>query len=259
MGIYNCSNTLSQAVQAIQNQTYINWELVLCDDGSSDNTYQVAEELARQDERIVLIRNEQNLGLNKTLNRCLALATGDYIARMDGDDDCLPERFEKQVAFLEQNPDFAIVSSGMVLFDENGEWGRTIHKEYPQPGDIVASSPICHAPVMMRKACMDKVEGYTEDLRMLRVEDVNLWIKLYAAGYRCYNLQECLYRMRNDQNALNRRKYKYRINSTYVRLQGCKMLGLSSVYYLKAFKPMMYGLVPAQIRYMLRKRQRRKE
>ena len=70
------------------------------------------------------------------------------------------------------------------------------------------------------------VGGYTEDPRMLRVEDVNLWIKLYGAGYRCCNIQEPLYRMRNDQNALNRRKYVYRINSTYVRMQGCRLLKL---------------------------------
>ena len=73
---------------------------------------------------------------------------------------------------------------------------------------------------------MEEVGGYTEHRRMLRVEDVNLWIKLYAAGYRCRNLPEPLYRMRNDQNALNRRKYRYRVNSVYVRLQGCRMLKL---------------------------------
>lgn len=257
MGIYNCADTLEQAVESIQKQTYSNWELILCDDGSSDNTYPLANALAQKDSRIILIRNENNCGLSKTLNRCLSLATGEYIARMDGDDDCVPERFEKELRFLEGHPEFDIVSSPMILFDETGEWGRTTAKEYPQPEDVVTGSPICHAPVMMRKACLVAVGGYTEETRMLRVEDVNLWIKLYAAGFRCCNLQEPLYRMRNDQNALNRRKYKYRVNSVYVRLQGCKLLHLGPKCYLRAIKPMVIGLVPAKLRMFIRKRQKK--
>ena len=256
MGIYNCSSTMEQAVASVQNQTYTNWELILCDDGSSDNTYEVAQALAAKDSRIVLLRNEKNLGLNATLNRCLAVATGEYIARMDGDDDCVPERFERQLDLLEHHPEFQITSCPMKLFDETGEWGQTTVPEYPSPEDVVSGTPISHAAVMLRKECMDAVGGYTVNKRMLRVEDVNLWIKLYAAGYRCHNIQEPLYRMRNDQNALNRRKYIYRVNSTYVRLQGCKLLRLGLKSYLKAFVPMINGLVPARLRQAIRKNQR---
>lgn len=256
MGIYNCADTLEQAVASIQNQTYTNWELILCDDGSTDNTYEVAQAIAARDSRIVLLRNEKNLGLNATLNRCLAAATGKYIARMDGDDDCVPERFERQLDLLEHHPEFQITSCPMKLFDETGEWGQTTVPEYPSPEDVVSGTPISHAAVMLRKECMDAVGGYTVDKRMLRVEDVNLWIKLYAAGYRCHNIQEPLYRMRNDQNALNRRKYIYRVNSTYVRLQGCKLLRLGLKSYLKAFIPMINGLVPARLRQAIRKNQR---
>ena len=257
MGIYNCADTLEQAVASIQNQTYTNWELILCEDGSSDNTYKIAQSLAAEDDRIVLLRNERNMGLNATLNRCLLVATGEYIARMDGDDDCVPERFERQIDLLEHHPEFQITSCPMKLFDETGEWGQTTVPEYPSPEDVVSGTPISHAAVMLRKECMDAVGGYTVDKRMLRVEDVNLWIKLYAAGYRCHNIQEPLYRMRNDQNALNRRKYIYRVNSVYVRLLGCKMLNLGPKSYLQACKPMINGLVPAKLRQLIRKRQRR--
>ena len=255
MGIYNCGDTLANAVASIQNQTYPNWELILCDDGSTDNTYDVAKSLADNDDRIILIKNEKNQGLNITLNNCLAKATGDFIARMDGDDECVPEKFEKQLAFLNTHSEFDIVSSHMTWFDETGEWGISKTPEYPTKEQVVTGSPICHAPVMMRKECMDAVGGYTVDKRMIRVEDVNLWIKLYAKGYKAYNIQEPLYRMRNDQNALNRRKYKYRINSVYVRLLGCKALKLGIWYYIKALKPMIIGLVPAKIRHYIRKRQ----
>lgn len=255
MGIHNCEKTLEEAVRSIGNQTYTDWELILCDDGSTDGTYELARRLAQKDSRIKLLRNARNMGLNKTLNVCLAAATGAYIARMDGDDECMPYRFERQVAFLESQTDYAIVSSPMILFDEHGNWGETDVVEYPSAQDIISGSPICHAPVMMKKACMDAVGGYTEDKRMLRVEDVNLWIKLYAAGYRCCNLREPLYRMRNDQNALNRRKYRYRVNSTYVRLKGCSMLGLGAKSYAQAFKPMIIGLIPAWLRKTIKRRQ----
>ncbi len=253
MGIYNCENTLEQAVMSIINQTYSNWELIMCDDFSQDGTYEKALELARRDNRILVLKNSVNLGLNKTLNKCLSKATGNYVARMDGDDDCLPDRFKTQIQFLKNNPGYAIVSSPMILFDENGEWGRTTAKEKPTAEDVVSGSPICHAPVMMTMECLKKVNGYTEDKRMLRVEDVNLWIKLYAAGYKAYNLKEPYYRMRNDKNALNRRKYKYRVNSTYVRLKGCKQLHLNGKYYLKSFKPMIVGIIPANIRNIIKR------
>lgn len=254
MGIYNCAQTLEQAVHSIQAQTYTNWELILCDDGSTDSTYQIAARLAMADERIILLKNEKNLGLNYTLNHCLSHATGSYIARMDGDDDCVPCRFEKQLAFLESQDSFAIVSTPMIFFDEHGEWGQTTAKAFPTKEDVVCGSPICHAPVMMRKECMDTVNGYTVDSRLLRVEDVDLWIRLYAAGYRCCNLDEPLYKMRNDKTALKRRKYKYRINSTYARLRGCSLLHLGPLCYIKAFRPMLIGLVPAQMRDFLRRK-----
>lgn len=253
MGVYNCESTLESAVQSIQNQTYRNWELIICDDGSSDSTLTIAQRLAKNDSRIKVFHNKENCGLNHTLNRCLSYADGEFVARMDGDDDCVPERFELQVNFLRANKDYSIVSTPMILFDENGVWGQTSTIEKPTAEDVVCGSPICHAPVMMRRECLNSVGGYTEDTRMLRVEDVNLWIKLYIAGYRCYNLQKPLYRMRNDQNALNRRKYKYRINSTYVRLLGCRAMHLGVKCYIKAFSPMIIGLVPSKIRFYLRR------
>ena len=259
MGIYNCADTLEEAVQSIQNQTYSDWELILCDDGSTDNTYEVAARLAGEDSRIILLKNESNKGLNETLNNCLAAASGYYIARMDGDDRCKPERFEKQVAALKENPDYSIVSSAMELFDESGVWGKQVTPEFPTAEQVVTGTPICHAPVLMYKSCMDAVGGYSVDKKKLRVEDIDLWIRLYEAGFRCINIQEPLYEMRNDQNALKRRKYRYRVNSTRVRLAGCKKLHLGLKARIKAFNPMIAGLVPAGLRSRIRKAQNKQK
>ena len=120
MGVFNCSDTLSDALDSILAQTYQNWELILCDDGSTDDTYRVASEYCgRYPGKIVLLQNEKNMGLNHTLNRCLAAATGVYIARMDGDDISLPERLSLEVAFLDAHPEYAIVSCPMIYFDDD--------------------------------------------------------------------------------------------------------------------------------------------
>lgn len=254
MGVYNCEDTLSDSINSIINQSYTNWELIICDDGSTDTTFSVAKKLADADNRITLIKNDKNMGLNYTLNNCLKHASGEFIARQDGDDISLPDRLEKQLNFLINNHDYQIVSTSMIFFDENGDWGKSSVIEQPTKKDVVTGSPICHAPVMMYKYCIDAVDGYTVDKKMLRVEDVNLWIKLYAKGYKCFNLAEPLYKMRNDENALNRRKYKYRINSTYTRLLGCKLLHLGIDSYILSFRPMIIGLIPSKIRKAIKRK-----
>lgn len=238
MGVYNCSKTLREAIDSILAQTYTNWEFIICDDGSTDETLAIAKEYAEEDPvRFLVIRNEQNMGLNHTLNRCLKLASGDYIARMDGDDISAPDRFEKEAAILEAHPEYAIVSSHMTTFDENGDWGCVKTLERPQIRDFPTHVPMfCHAPCMIRREAFIEVNGYTEDKRLLRVEDYHLWYKLYAKGYRGYNIQEPLYQMRDDRNARHRRTASSRINGIYATFVGFHMVHLPVWMYLYAVR-----------------------
>lgn len=248
MGIYNCSSTLSEAIDSIIAQTYTNWELIMCDDGSKDNTYDVALSYKEKyPNKIILIKNEKNLGLNKTLNRCLEYATGEYIARMDGDDVSVENRFFKEISFLENNPEYAIVSSPMIYFDENGEWGESKAIENPTNLDFVTGTPFCHAPCMVRTEAYKEVNGYSTDDRTLRAEDYNLWFRLYAMGYKGHNLQTPLYKMRDDENAYSRRSFKFAKNEAYVRYTGYKMLNLPKKYYIFALRPIIVGLLPKPI------------
>ena len=240
-------------MQAICKQTYTNIEFIICDDCSTDQTFQKAKELQRLDNRILLLRNDTNLGLGKTLNRCLKAATGAFVARMDADDDCVPERIQLQVEYLKNHPEFEIVSSAMSFFDEDGEWGRNQVVENPSLEQVVTDSPICHAPVMMWKRCLDSVGGYSEKTSTIRVEDVDLWIRLYEYGYRYHNLNKPLYKMRNDRNAFRRRKFIYRVNSTKVRIKACYRLGLGARCWAMSFIPMIIGLIPSSIRRAYRK------
>ena len=116
IGIYNCAPTLVEALDSLYAQTYQDFKVILCEDGSSDNTYEVAAQYAALHDNIILIRNEKNMGLNHTLNRCLELADTEYVARMDGDDIAEPFWLEKEVALLDANPEIGICSGGFERF-----------------------------------------------------------------------------------------------------------------------------------------------
>lgn len=216
MGIYNCASTLQEALDSLYAQTYQGFKIILCDDGSTDGTYAVAEEYASKHDNIVLTRNDRNRGLNYTLNHCLEYADTEYCARMDGDDISLPTRFEKEMNFLDGHKEYDIVSCGMEYFDEKGVFGRTsFGNEIPTKETFAYTTPHCHAPCMVRTEAYKAVGGYTVDKRLLRNEDYNLWMKMYAIGLRGYNIPEHLYAVRDDRKAVGRRNVRCRLNSIY--------------------------------------------
>lgn len=248
MGIYNCAETLEEALDCIVKQTYTNWEVIMCDDCSTDHTVKIAEKyVIEYPNQFVLLRNDENKGLNYTLNKCLEFADGDYIARMDGDDLCAEDRFEKEVEALRKNPEIAIVSTDMLFFDENGVWGKTYAELYPIKESFLKGTPFCHAACMVRKEAYEKVKGYSISDRLLRAEDYHLWIKMYAKGFKGMNLQEPLYSMRDDRNAQGRRKFKYRLNEAYVKKVAIKELGLKKRNYVWCLRPIIIGLLPGSL------------
>ncbi len=255
MGIYNCADTLTEAINCIIHQTYSNWELIMCDDGSTDTTYLIADSIKNKYcDRIVLLQNDSNKGLNYTLNRCLKECKGNYIARMDADDVCDPERFAIEVEWLEKNRDYAIVSTDMLFFDETGDWGMIQHPDFPKKIDFVKESPFCHAPCMVRKEAFDAVSGYTVDSKLLRVEDYHLWIKMYSAGYKGANIHLPLYKMRDDRNAYSRRSFQSRKNEAYVKRLAVNKLHLPYWMMIYSLRPIITGLMPEFIYKQLHKK-----
>lgn len=257
MGIYNCDSTLTEAIESILHQTYTEWQLILCDDGSTDNTFQIAEQYFKlYPEKIVLLRNNDNKGLNKTLNYCLEYATGEFIARMDGDDISLPTRLEEEVKFLENHPEYAIVSTPMIYFDEDGDYRIGKGGKEPQRCDLPKGTPFCHATCLVRSEAYKIVKGYSVSKNRMRVEDWDLWIRMYEAGYKGYVLENALYKMRDDRNAYKRRKFKYRINEAKVSASATKKMKLPRKYYIWAVRPILVGLLPKFIYDKLHRRKR---
>ena len=255
MGIYNCESTLAEAIDSILSQTYMDWKLIMCDDGSEDNTYKLAERYQKKySDQIILIMNDRNRGLNYTLNHCLKYADTEYVARMDGDDISLPTRLEKEVEFLDSHPKYAVVSCPMIYFDENGEFMLGKETGEPTLESMVRKTPFCHAPCMVKTEAYKTVKGYTVEKKLLRMEDYHLWMKMYLNGYVGYNLLEPLYMMRDDRNASRRRKYRYRINEAYVRSLIIKKFNLPKKNLIYCLRPLVVGLLPTSIYEMLHKR-----
>lgn len=252
MAIYNCADTLEEAIDSLYAQTYNNFKLILCDDASTDNTYEIAQRYAKKHDNILLIQNQKNMKLAYSLNRCLAHADTEYVARMDGDDISLPTRFEKQIKFLDEHPEFAVVSCPMIYFDETGDWGFGKSVEKPTIEIFKKTLPHPHAPSMTRTAVMKEVDGYTVNKRLVRGQDYYLWYKIYKAGYRGYNLQEYLYKMRDDKDAMVRRTFSVRWNGFIIKRQVMKDLGISNPT-LNALPNLIKAFIPNFIMKPLRK------
>lgn len=255
MGIYNCADTLIEALESLEAQTYKNFKVVLCDDGSQDNTLEVAIQWAKTHPNYLVIKNDHNMKLAATLNHCLEYADTEYIARMDGDDISLPTRFEKEIHFLDTHPDFALVSCPMIFFDESGDYRIGKAKEKPTKEDFRYGTPFCHAPVLMRREALEAVGRYTDEPYTLRREDYFLWYKFYKAGYKGYNLSEPLYKMFNGRAAFARRTAKHRIEAFKTGVMVLRGLGVKHPYWSN-LPGLLKILVPNYIALQIVKRRR---
>lgn len=259
MGIYNCADTLPDAIESILNQTYTDIELIMCDDGSTDNTYSIAELYAEKNpEKIILLKNSKNMRLSYTLNKCLQSSSGRYVARMDGDDISLPDRIEKQVSFLREHPEYVVVGTAMQRFSDEGDGDIQFGFEHPDKYTLHKMVPFNHATILTYKYVYDKLGGYTVSERTRRSQDYDLWFRFYALGYNGDSLREPLYRVREDINAIKRRTLKNRWQAFQTAKIGYKMLGYPKIWLIKPAFAMLKGFVPAGAVLLYRKYESKK-
>lgn len=254
MGVYNVTDkkVAEAAITSILNQTFKDFEFIICDDGSDNNTLQMLKTIVGNDPRVKYIKNAKNRGLAYSLNHCLKKAKGKYIARMDIDDISYLNRFEKQVEFLDSHPEVALISSWADLFDKH-VWGLRKYVRMPGKGDFLFGTPLLHPALMMRREALLEVGGYTVAWYTRRAEDYDLFVRLYASGHKMESFQYPLYKIREDKNAYKRRSYKYRVAECVVRYKSYKLLGLFPKGYLYVIKPLIVGLIPQSLLRKLRK------
>lgn len=198
--VYNQAEYLPLAIDSVLCQTFANFELIIIDDGSKQNIQRVIEKY--QDSRIKFIRNKSHAGLVHALNQGLGKARGDFIARMDADDICLPVRLEKQVAYLRSKPDVGVAASWIELIDASG---RTIGKETQlHTKDVYAfltrANPFRHSSVMFRRSLVSKCGGY--DPMLDGAEDYDLWLR-YAKFARLAIISEILLQYRIHRRSVS--------------------------------------------------------
>ena len=180
MSVFNCEQTLSTAIQSILNQTYTNWELIIIDDGSKDQTLEIAKSF--RDPRIKVINDGQNQRLPMRLNQAIALSRGKYFARMDGDDVSYPERLQRQVAYLEQHPEIDLLGTAGVNFDRDGRatglvpWKQSHAEICARPW---VGFPLQH-PTWMGKLDWFKKFQYRPDA--IGMEDYEMMLRTYKTS-----------------------------------------------------------------------------
>lgn len=229
MTVYNEEKFIHDAIKNILQQTFSDFEFIIIDDHSSDNSWLIIKEYAHQDSRIVILRNQENLRIAKSLNKALRLARGKYIIIVDADDVSFRTRLQEQVEFLESNPDYGACGTWLIIIDANG---KEIGKRYYFSRDsslrkiMFRFSPIAHPAACFRKSVFKKVGFYNESL--LYAFDYEQILKI-ASVSKIYNIEKFLvkYRVKERSNSLNkiRRTFleTYRIRRKIAGLYSYKM------------------------------------
>ncbi len=250
MSVYNTKdyNMLKQAIDSILDQTYKDFEFIICDDGSDDSTYNYLVEFAKKDKRIIIIQNKGNLTLGPALNHCLAVARYQYIARMDADDISLPNRLELQLEYLEKHKDVALVGTNVKLINNNSEIvGIRKYPNYLKKKDFINNCPICHPTIMLRKDVLEKLRGYSKKKEHIRVEDYELFLRMITKDYKMVNIDEELFLYRQNTHNGKQKKYKYCINEYKLREEYIPKLSNGKVKKYYIIKPLLVGLIPGFI------------
>lgn len=207
MSVYNGERFLAEAVESVLAQTFGDFEFLILDDGSTDSSRAILAAYAEKDSRIRVIARE-NRGLVASLNQLLTESRAPLVARMDADDICMPERFAKQIAFLDGNPDHGVVGSWCDEIDEAGQSSRTCTLDHPVSHEdflaaIGTGGPLmCHPVIMYRRNTVLSVGGYHAAFR--HCEDFDLWLRL-ASVTKLANIPERLIRYRHYDGQVSAR------------------------------------------------------
>jgi len=200
MGVYNVAPYIEEACQSILCQTYSDFEFLITDDASTDGTLRKLKKIAASDSRVIINQNEKNIGLAKTLNNLIDCARGEFIARMDGDDISMPDRFERQIKILESG-EIKVCGGWITVFGKTKEaLVRYPIEDQEIKAALLFFSAIPHPTVMMSTELIQEYR-YTEDAGI--VEDYDLWTRL-ANKVAMYNIPKILLRHRQHDQQVSR-------------------------------------------------------
>lgn len=242
----NAERYIASCLDSILLQTYKNIEIIICDDASTDTSLSLLKEYAKRDRRINVLQNTKNIFQAATRNKCIKNSNGEYIIIQDIDDISKPNRIEKLLIELICNNRIDFVSSNMEQINEEnkivGEY-KTVRKEYPDKKDFLIRLPFSHATTMFRRSCLEFVGGYRVSKETRRSEDYDLFMRLYAAGFRGKNIPDSLYLYRVTDDTIERRSFKMRIDECVVRYHGYNALGVMPQGLIYIIRPILAHIV----------------
>lgn len=198
MAVYNGEKYLAEAIESILNQTFKNFEFIIVDDCSKDNSLNVIKDFAKKDNRIKIIFNKKNLKLPASLNKGLKIAKGKYIARMDADDISLPERFEVQYNFLEEHQEIFLIGGGAININEDNKFLYTFH---PQTNlnrvkrKLSYLDCFYHPTIMFRN---ERIIKYRE--KFIYAQDYDFYLNLLSKKKKITNIKDILIKYRINTN-----------------------------------------------------------
>ena len=248
MSCYNSEKTMEKAIDSILAQTWQDWVMICCDDGSKDRTLEILNSYRdRYPEKFVILHNEENCRLPRSLNLCLENVESELVARMDADDWCMPDRLEKQASFLLSHPEYDLVGTGAAISDGKKQIASLVRIREPNRDTMLRQNAFSHATIMTYKRVYDVLGGYSEDPWAERVEDVDLWCRFLAAGFRGYNLPEKLYVILENVDAVKRRTLRARLNSAVTRYRGYTLMGIRGWQRYRPFLNVLKAFVPTAV------------
>jgi len=197
---YNCEKYLAEAIESILNQSFTDFEFIIIDDGSSDKSWEIIEEYATKDNRIVAVRNEENLWISWNRNKLLELAKCKYIVWQDSDDISLPYRIEKQYQYMQDHPDVGICWWGLQFFDESWDGSRRLYAESDSEirKTIFRYSPVSLPGSIMKLKAVREVWWFQKWLNV--AEDLDLSFKIWR-NHKFWNIPELILKYRENHSS----------------------------------------------------------
>lgn len=204
---WNSEKYINKTIESVQKQTYMNWEMIIVDDCSSDRTVEIVEKISKEDPRVRIIRQDVNGGAAKARNRSLNEATGRYIAYLDADDIWKPSKLEKQVKFMKAHNCGFSCASYEVIDDEGCALNKEVHM-LPSVDYVgfLTNNLLQTVGIMVDTSIIDKKYLVMPDIR--RRQDAATWLQVLKAGYKCYGIDEVLAEYRRAENSLSSNKVK---------------------------------------------------
>jgi len=244
MAVYNEEDSITRAVKSVEEQTINDIEFIICDDASTDNTYSILLDLASRYSNIILIHNNKNMGLAYSLNKCIKLSHGEYLARMDADDISMPERIERQLSFLQHHSEYDLVGCQYIMFEEKTDLLYS-HKEIiPTEKVLPVDVPFAHPTVLIRYSSMERLGGYLVSQHTRYCEDLELWYRFFALGMKGYNLNEYLYLKKQDTADYKKKTLRDGFDIFLINIYGLKLIRAKWFRFLLACKPLISVIVP---------------